>query len=128
MLAQLLSIPDIVNICEIHKADKNSVLVSQRIDNEINMYEMFAPCLMGIENVKCETNAPKIEDYIRAQNVIVETYDINDLEFDKKEVGILGSPTMVYRAYRPEINKKTVQIKENYAHEILNFIQESKMQ
>jgi len=124
----MLLIPDIINVCEIHKADKNSVLVSQRIDNEINMYEMTTPCLIGIENVECEKYIPKIEDYIRAQNALIETYDINDLEFDKKQVGILGSPTLVYRAFRPEIKKKTIQIKENFAHELLNIIQESKMQ
>ena len=65
---------------------------------------------------------PKIDDYILAQNKGVEIYNAQDLNLSKEEVGIMGSPTMVYRAYRPEYNKETKEIKSDYAKNILDFL------
>ncbi|MGN0150018.1 MAG: hypothetical protein ACI4C7_07205, partial [Clostridia bacterium] len=65
-------------------------------------------------------------DYIRAQNMGIEVFTLDDLEFSKNEVGIIGSPTMVWKAFRPELNKKAVEIKENYTEKILEIILRTK--
>ena len=46
-------------------------------------------------------------------------------ELDNTEIGILGSPTVVHKAYRPEITKEPEEIQENIAQEIINLIRSS---
>jgi len=125
-LAQLLDIPDITGVNEIFNADKNCAIVSQKFGSEINIYEISTPCLIAVKKECKEKSIPKIEDYIKAQNRGVEVYNAQDLEFDKSQVGIIGSPTMVFRAFRPEINKKTVEIVEDYSNVLTEFLLRAK--
>ena len=121
-LAHLLDIPDATNVVEIYNADKNTAIVSQMLDNEINMLELTTPCLIAVKR-ECAIRArAKIDDYIRAQNTLIEIYGAKDVGLPKEEIGIVGSPTMVYRAYRPEIKKNTQEIKEEYSSAILDLI------
>ncbi len=110
-LSQLLNIIDITNATEIVNADKDNVIVRQKLNNKINVYETKTPCLIAIKEECPNTYKPKIQDYIRAQSRGVEEYCFKDLDMDSYDVGILGSPTTVYRAFRTEINKETIKIK-----------------
>ncbi len=121
-LAQYLNIPDVTHTVEIHNADKNSALVSQNIDSEVNMYEMTTPCLVAVKKECPKIVTPRINDYIRAESTAIEVYGANDLGLTQEQTGIIGSPTVVYRAFRPQIEKNTVEIKENYARNILDMI------
>ncbi|MBR5303718.1 MAG: electron transfer flavoprotein subunit beta/FixA family protein [Candidatus Gastranaerophilales bacterium] len=125
-LAQLLLIPDVIGVNEIINADKNMAIVSQKLGQDINIIEIKNPCLLAVKSEAKECYIPKIEDYIRAQNMGIETYGLNDLSLDKNNVGIVGSPTMVWRAYRPEINKSAVEIKEEYSEKLLEIILRAK--
>ena len=121
-LAECLNIIDLTNVTEIHSADKNIVLLTQKINSKINMYELNPPCLIGIKEACTKIYKPKIKDYIKAQRMAIETYNMEDLELDKTQVGIIGSPTTVNKAFRPQINKNTKEITEIYAKNILDII------
>ena len=125
-LAQLLQIPDVIGVNEIFNADKNLAIVSQKFDKEINVFEVKTPCLLAIKEKAKEHIIPKIDDYIRAQNRGIEIYNLNDLNFDKSQVGILGSPTVVWRAFRPEFNKQTITIENNYEEKLLEILLKAK--
>ena len=125
-LAQLLSVPDCINVDEILHADRNLAMVSQKLGNEINVLEIKTPCLIAV-NAKCPERVKiKIEDYIRAQKANIEVYGLTDLGFNKEEVGVIGSPTMVYRAYRPEVKKETIEIMSEYSKTIADIIMKAK--
>ncbi len=121
-VAQLLDIVDVGNIVEIYNADKYRALASQKILNEINMLEIQAPCLLSVKEECDEKSIPKIEDYVRAQGCTVEIYNAQDLNLSKDEIGIVGSPTLVYRAFRPEIEKNPVEISVDCSKTILDFL------
>lgn len=125
-IAQLLNIDDIENVVEIMNADKNQVLVSQKIDDTINIFEVSTPILLAIKAEAKESYIPRINDYIRAQGTLIEKYDAKDLDFNKVEVGVLGSPTMVYKAFRNEINKDTVEIEYDFSEKIIDLINENR--
>jgi len=121
-IATELNIVDNLNTFEICNADNNMAIVRQKNEDEVKMLEIKSPCLIAVKN-ECDFKAtPKIEDHIKAQITAVEIYNANDLDFEKEEVGIIGSPTMVYRAYRPENNRNCEEIKENQAKEIIDLI------
>lgn len=121
-LAQMLNVIDVVSVNEIINADKKKAIVSQKFGNEFNIVEVSHPSLLAIASPAKKAIIPKIENYIRAQNLGVEIYNLQDLGFDKSEVGIIGSPTLVWRAYRPQINKKGEEIKENYTNKLMEFL------
>ena len=121
-ISQMLNIPDITNAIEIVNADKDNVIVKQELDDEINIYQGKTPCLIAVKNMCQNKFIPKIIDYIKAQNKGIEEYCFEDIELGRDEVGILGSPTVVYKAFRPEINKDTIEIKENYLNFILDMV------
>ncbi|MBQ4647217.1 MAG: electron transfer flavoprotein subunit beta/FixA family protein [Candidatus Gastranaerophilales bacterium] len=125
-LAQMLSIPDVIGVNEIFNADKNMAIVSQKFDSDVNVYEINTPCLLAVKAQAKEQFIPKIEDYIRAQNKGIEIYGLEDLGFDKNEVGIIGSPTMVWRAFRPETNKKAIELLENCIDDVYEMILKAK--
>ena len=121
-LAQMLDIPDVTNVVEIHNADKNTAIVSQKINNVINMFEVSTPCLIAVKKPLKETYKPKIDDYIRAQDVLVNVVDAGQLDLKREDIGITGSPTMVYRAFKPEFSKNTVEIKDNITKQIVELM------
>lgn len=121
-LAQILDIPDVIGVNEIFNADKNMAIVSQKHGKDINIIEINTPCLLAVKDEPKEKITPKINDYIRAQNRGIETYDLDDLGLDKNEVGIIGSPTMVWKAFRPQINKNTIKIEENYTEKLTDIL------
>ncbi len=123
-IAQTLDVIDATSVTDIPNADKHRVIAVQNIGGEVNTYELKTPCLIAVKK-QCKTKyTPNIEDYIRAQNIKIETYNAEDLGFDKKEVGIQGSPTMVAKAFRPVTEKNTVEITENKTEKILEFLLE----
>lgn len=121
-MAQMLDIVEIIGAEEIVNADKRKVIVSQKFANEVNIYELATPCLVAVKAPVKQKITPKIDDYINAQNKGIEVYTMADLGFEKSQVGILGSPTMVWRAFRPQIRKKTQEIEQNYADKILEIL------
>ena len=121
-LAQMLEIYDVTNVVEIYNADRKTAIVAQKLDNVINMFEVVTPCLLAVKK-ECDRKAkPKIDDYIRAQNTRIEVLGAEDLNLKKEDIGIIGSPTVVYKAFRPENTKNAVEIKDNYSKEILDFL------
>lgn len=125
-LAQLLSIPDVTNVVEIHNADKKMAIVSQKLDTDVNMFEVLNPSILAIKK-ECDIKVePRIDDYVRAQNTLIEIYGAQDLGISPQKVGIIGSPTMVHKAFRPQINKETKEITEDFSRSILNLILKAK--
>ena len=121
-LSQMLDVADITNAIEIVNADKNNVIVKQKLDSILNIYQCETPCLIAVKAPCPNSFVPKISDYIRAQNKGIEKYCFEDLGLSKYEVGILGSPTTVYKAFRPEINKDTKEITQNHSDFIVDLI------
>lgn len=121
-VSQMLNIANESNIVELYNADRHRVIAAKKIGNIIKMFEMKAPCLLSVKQECDEKFVPKINDYIRAQGMIIETYNADDLGLTKEQTGILGSPTLVYRAFRPVIEKEAKEIDSNCANFILELI------
>ncbi len=121
-LAQMLDIIDVTNVVEIYNADKNTAIVSQKINDVINMFEVSTPCLIAVKKPCKEIFKPKIDDYIRAQDIVVDVIDAEKLNLKKEDIGILGSPTMVYRAFKPEFLKNTIEINTDISKKIVELM------
>lgn len=121
-LAQELNIIDIENVVRINNADKKMASVVQKLENKTNIIEILTPCIIALKEDCDENYTPKINDYIRAQKIKIETYNAENLGFSKNETGIIGSPTYVYRAYRPEKQKNAIEINEDIVENLDELI------
>lgn len=121
-LSQILGIIDTTNVVDIYNADKDTVIAAQKIDDEIRLIEMSTPCLVAVKK-ECEVSYnPKVEDYIKAQNTLIEIYGAEDINLSKEQIGIIGSPTIVYKAFRPKNTKNAVKIEDNFVKKILDSV------
>ena len=123
-LAQLLGIIDVTGVIKVANADTKDVIVVQELENSTNLLEVATPCLLAIKASCPYQPRPKISDYIRAQQKQIEVYNADDLDLSADDIGIVGSPTTVYRAFRPNIDKKTIEVKENIVDEIMKSMLE----
>ena len=124
-LSQILNVIDVTNVVDIPNVDKDNVILKQKLENEINIYQGKTPCLIAVKEECSDKFTPKISDYIRAQNKGIEEYCFEDLGISRDDVGIIGSPTVVYKAFRPEYNKNSVEIKENHTDFILDLVKKA---
>lgn len=123
-VATMLDISDITNCIKLFNIDDTGIELEQKIDNKRYRIKSGAPCLVAI-NSECDEKYPlKINDYIKAQDSEIETYGFSDLGLDRNDVGILGSPTVVNKAFRPEFKKDAVLIENDIAQSIKNMILE----
>ena len=125
-LSEMLDIADVTNCVAIKEINKDNLTLIQKLEKETLELRVKTPCLVAFKAQCDEVEPVKIDDYRRAQKIKIQEVCFDDLNLDKKDVGIIGSPTTVYRAYRPEINKNAVEIKEDFAKNILNIIGEKK--
>jgi len=124
-LAHLLGIIDLTNVVDILNLDSKSVLVLSKLNGSMDNFELQTPALLAINNECNEVKIPRINDYIRAQDSLIEIYNAKDLEFNQDEIGIIGSPTYVYKAYRPEKSRNAKDITKNALDEINKLILEN---
>lgn len=123
-LSALLNINYLNNLVCIKKLDLNSIEVVQNADDKINIIKADFPILLAFkENIE-GVELPKIDDYINAQNKKIVKLNSADLDFKRDDVGILASPTVVYKAYRVQNDKDTKTIEDNFSGNILKLINE----
>lgn len=125
-LSAMLDILDYENVFEINESNENEIIFCQNFDSKILKLKANYPLLISVSNYNKEEFLPKINDYINAQNLKAELISASDLDFNKDRVGISGSPTVVYKVFRPDFSRNTVELKENHIKYIVEFINEAK--
>ena len=105
---------------KIINADKNVSILNQKYDEGISIIEVKNPSVACIINKAQKVQDLKIASWVRAQDIGVEIFGIDDIGLNKNEAGILGSPTFVSKAFKLEHNRVQKQIEKN----ICEFIKE----
>lgn len=113
-ISSILNVPLVSYVDKIVNADKNMAIVKQAYEAGDWISKVQNPsvvCVLGKETKK----QLRVGNYVRAQDLGIETYGFSDLDLKPDEVGILGSPTYVKRAFRLEYNREKQEITENVA-------------
>ena len=124
-MAQMLDIFDVTNCSKIYY-ENDEFILKQDLEDKINIFKLKPPFLAAIKE-QCDINyLPKIDDYVRAQNIKIISHSFDDLGIPGNEVGIIGSPTYVYRAFRPKIEKEPIEIRDDVKSFILKEIEQNR--
>jgi len=107
-LATRLEIPVIGYVNKIDEIKENSITLTSVSDDKTIIAKAKFPLLIAVSKSQNSVYKPLIEDYIRAQEIKIETLNAEDIMADPEKTGMKGSPTYVSKAYRPE-NKRECQ-------------------
>lgn len=123
-LSVMLNILEYTHIVEINEVDEDKITFSKKTNNEITTFKSSYPLLLSVSSYDKKTLDLKIDSYIHAQDIPIEIVGADDLGLNKEEIGMQGSPTMVYKAFRPDFLRQGIEIKENISNCVVNFIKE----
>ncbi len=87
--------------------------ILQELERGYNKVEAKTPVLLCAANEDYEHITPKIEDYIEAQNKPIKIFGAEDIEINKADTGLSGSPTFVSKVFRTQINRPCI-IREDF--------------
>ena len=104
-LANRLNLEILGYVVEIVSVNEGEITVKQIKDNGSYLTKCSVPCLVSVSDFKKETKKPSVFDYMMGQDKKITILNADDIKIDSKETGIVGSPTYVKKAYRPENNR-----------------------
>lgn len=104
-LANLLNIPNIGYVNKINYINENEISVTSVKDSGIYQYKGKFPILLSFSKFDGKDYIPLAKDYIRAQEIKIETINADVIGANLDEIGIKGSPTYVYKAFKPQNNR-----------------------
>ena len=105
-LANRLNLEILGYVVEIASVNENEITVKQIKDNGSYLTKCPVPCLISISDYKKEIKNPSVFDYMMGQDKNIKILNADNIRTEQKETGIIGSPTYVKKAYRPENNRE----------------------
>lgn len=104
-IAEQLNIPQVTYAKEIESASTSAVVVKREVEDGIQRVEMQLPGLVCMLKCDYEPRMPSIKGTMKANRTPIAEYGMEDLGLTPEQVGIKGSPTVVSKAYRPELRQ-----------------------
>ena len=118
-IAEKLRIPQVTYVRKIVEVNDAEIIVEKESEYGIETLKVKLPALICVQMCDYELRQAKINGYIFAQNSIVPTIALENLELTEDSVGIKGSPTYVSKAFRPETKRSVEYITADKLADIL---------
>ncbi len=107
-LAEQLSLPHVTDVCAIEAVEKDSLVVTQQMDDGVRKIQVNLPCVLTIVREMAIVRYPSVKGILHSLTANVRVYDADALGADANRIGLTGSPTQVITTFFPENAKKTV--------------------
>lgn len=120
-LAQKLNIPQVTNVVALKEVNETYSIWTRETSELRQDVKIGYPLLVTTIN-KTTSITPKINDYIRSQNSVINVLDADSICADVQKIGLLGSPTQVRKAFKPSIERNTELINDCTPDECAEFI------
>ena len=120
-IAGFLNLPVISCVDEIINCDGKISILKQNLTEGVNIVEVQNPCLVCVLKGKGEIKPIYVRDYVRAQDLGIDVFNLENLGLNPSQTGILGSPTFVFRAFKVQHsrNTKTIENAKDFLYDIL---------
>ena len=104
-LAQKLCVPSSVLVSEFLGFENGKLHLQRETPCHKEEIEMQTPALIAV-NSRDFVKKPLIKDFIRAQDTPIQSLSAADIDAKDEFIGFSGSPTIVKKAFRPEITRE----------------------
>lgn len=120
-IAEHLDLGQITYAKELEIKD-GAVVAKREIEAGSQTVEVQMPALACMVKCDYEPRMPAIKGVMAARRAQIPEYNMEDLKLDKSEVGFLGSPTFVSKAFRPPVREAGEMIQGDNANELANAL------
>lgn len=102
-IACRLFMPQLTYVQRIEDIDPKShtIVLQRKIDSGYEVVKSKLPCLITVEKEMNELTFSPLEDMMRAARYHTTVWNIDDIEADKAQIGLKGSPTSVRKVFPP---------------------------
>lgn len=112
-LAETLNIPHISYVSKIVEVKEQKIKAERMMEDHYEVLETMLPALISVTKEINEPRLPSLRGRLRAKKEKITTWNISDLEGEKKRFGADGSPTRVIKIFHIEIKKSGIILDGN---------------
>lgn len=125
-IAANLNLPQITYTNSILEVGDNFIILLRETEYGLEKLRVELPAVICVLNTIKSLRLPKIDGYIKAQNLLIKKISFDKLSLNENDVGLKGSPTYVAKAFQPQKNvkKETKWILENSNQKYIHFLNE----
>jgi electron transfer flavoprotein alpha subunit len=111
-VAENLGIPQ-ATFCESAKPDgKGNIIAKRIIEGGYQMMQLPAPCLISLTPTGIPPRKPSLVGAIKARNMTVKVFGVDDIRLSTEKIGLSGSPTIVAAVANIESERPLVALSE----------------
>ncbi|MDR3705762.1 MAG: FAD-binding protein [Paludibacteraceae bacterium] len=94
-VAESIGIPQATFVESINANDKGNVIAKRIIEGGYQMMKLPMPCVISLTPTGIPPRKPSLIGAIKARNLTITTFGIDDIGLGTEKIGINGSPTIV---------------------------------
>ncbi len=103
-----LDIPQVTFVRKIEKIESGFCQVERLTEDGFEVIKAPLPVLLTVVKEINEPRLPSLRNMMRAKSAPIKKITVNDLEVDKKKIGLDGSPTQVVKIFTPVAREKGI--------------------
>ena len=105
-IAAHMNLHQVTYVKELVNVDEKSITVKKETDYGTQILKLNLPGVLCVTKNNEQPRKFTIKGTIKAFDSEIETYSLQDITLSPQDVGILGSPTYVSKAFRPQRHKE----------------------
>lgn len=111
-IAEHLNIPQVTYVQEV-KVEGNTLIVKRALEDGYQVVEVKTPCLLTAIEELNEARYMNVADIFASSDDMIKVMTADDIDVDKAELGLKGSPTKVKKSMTKEVKGKGEIVRES---------------
>jgi electron transfer flavoprotein beta subunit len=104
-IATHLNLPQITYVRKIEEIDEKHVVAERLLETGYEVIDAPLPCMLTVVKEINEPRLPSLKGKMAAKKAQIIKWTADDIQAEKKKIGLDGSPTKVVRIFTPEPRK-----------------------
>ncbi len=105
-IAYHLDIPCVTYVRKIVKIDKSKIVLERLVEEGFEVVESPLPVVISVVREINEPRMPSLRGMMAAKKAEIPVWTVDDIDINKQQIGMDGSPTWVVKTFVPKREKK----------------------
>jgi len=122
-----LDIPQIAFVKKIDTIEDGKIIAHRMMEDGFDVVESKLPIALTVVKDINEPRLPSLRTKMKAKKAEIPIWKFDDLDLDKKRIGLNGSPTWVEKIFTPSHEKKTMMLEgepEDVAKKLAEYLKD----
>ncbi len=113
-VAENIGIPQATFVESVKSEGTNSVIAKRIIEGGYQMMKLPMPCMISLTPTGIPPRKPSLSGAIKARNLKITTFGIDDIGLGTEKIGINGSPTIVAKVVNMVSERPPITLSEGH--------------